>query len=285
MDRLCTYTVRPWVGRRQQPELPGVPVWRFPLFCWFPREEHVFPKAEGRRLRILSSSINPTFQVTLLLRATLRVRLCDALFPSRRLDLPEAHFRYVSTWPPAGQRFALPWRTGVFAWSCSGRGFFWQSWRLVFTSSPWIYSPETWCSSSSAPKRIFFFGSPCTLRDFIAVTSSLYFDVTSSLPLHLHVDRGLVRHGYPWVPTDQGPRGPYQVDSTCQKFNRPASGPGDLIRSPGDLGRPWTTLSRSRATCQACGASLPLDHGGSAACRPEDRGILSVIMEGDFPNL
>jgi hypothetical protein len=49
-DRLCTYTVRSWVGRRQQPELPGVPVWRFPLFCRFPREEHLFPqqKVVGR---------------------------------------------------------------------------------------------------------------------------------------------------------------------------------------------------------------------------------------------
>jgi hypothetical protein len=27
----------------------------------FPREEHLFPKEEGRRLRIISSSINPTF--------------------------------------------------------------------------------------------------------------------------------------------------------------------------------------------------------------------------------
>jgi hypothetical protein len=66
-------------------------------------------------------------------------------------------------------------------------------------------------------KDFFFFGSPCTLRDFIAVTSSPYFDMTSFLPLRLHVDRGLVRHGYPWVPIDQGPRGPCQVDPTCQK--------------------------------------------------------------------
>jgi hypothetical protein len=56
------------VSRQQQLELPGVPLWRFVLFCWFPREEHVFPKAEGHRLRILSSSIKPTFQFALLLR-------------------------------------------------------------------------------------------------------------------------------------------------------------------------------------------------------------------------
>jgi hypothetical protein len=133
------------------------------------------------------------------------------------------------------------------------------------------------------PGGFFFFGSPCTIRDFIAVTSSPCFDMTSSLPLRLHVDQGLVRHGYPWVPTDQGPRGSCQVDPTCQKTSRPASGPGELIRSPGELGRPQTTLSRLRATCQACGASLPLDHGGGATSRPEDRGILSVITEDDLP--
>jgi hypothetical protein len=94
---------------------------------------------------------------------------------------------------------------------------------------------------------------------------------------------GLVRHGYPWVPTDQGPRGPYQVDLTCQKHCRPASGPGDLIHKTSDLGRPSMTLSRSTTTCQACGASFSQDHGGGAASRAEDRGILFVITEGDLP--
>jgi hypothetical protein len=53
------------------------------------------------------------------------------------------------------------------------------------------------------------------------------------------------KHGYPWVPTDQRPRGPCQVDPTCQKSCRPASGPGDLVYNLGDPGRPWKTLSRS----------------------------------------
>jgi hypothetical protein len=92
-----------------------------------------------------------------------------------------------------------------------------------------------------------------------------------------------VRHGYPWVPTNQGPRGPCQVDPTCQKPRRPASGPRDLIHNPGDLGNTWKTLSRSRKTCRASGESFSLDHGGSTASRPEDRGILSVITEGDLP--
>jgi hypothetical protein len=80
-DSLYTYTVRPWVGRRQQPKLPAISVWRFPLSCRFPREEHLFPSTEGRRLRIHSLSINPTFQVTLLLggysmSASVRRPLC-----------------------------------------------------------------------------------------------------------------------------------------------------------------------------------------------------------------
>jgi hypothetical protein len=58
------------------------------------------------------------------------------------------------------------------------------------------------------------FGSPCTLRDLTGAMSSLRFNMTSSQPLRLHVDRGLERHGYPWVPTDQGPRDPCQVDPT-----------------------------------------------------------------------
>jgi hypothetical protein len=118
---------------------------------------------------------------------------------------------------------------------------------------------------------------------FIDATSSLRLDVTSSTPLCLHVDHGLVRHGYPWVPTDQGPKGPCQVDPTCQKPCRSANGPEDLIHNPGDPGRPWTTLSRSRKTCRACGASFSLDHSGGTTSRPEDRGILSVITEGDLP--
>jgi hypothetical protein len=93
------------------------------------------------------------------------------------------------------------------------------------------------------------------------------------------------RHGYPWVPTDQGPRCPCQVDPTCQKPCQLASGPVDLIHNPGDPGRPRTTLSISQTTCQACGASLSLDHGGGAASRPEDCGILSVITEGDLPKI
>jgi hypothetical protein len=115
--------------------------------------------------------------------------------------------------------------------------------------------------------------------------SSLHFNMTSSQSLRLHVDQGLERHGYPWVLTDQGSRGPCQVDPTYQKPHRPASGPGDLVHNPGDLGRPRATSSRLRKTCRACGASFSPRSQCATANRSKDRGILSVITEGDLPNL
>jgi hypothetical protein len=60
-DRLCTGSVRPWVARRQQALSPGVPVWRFPLLYLFPKRRASVSSTEGRRSRIFSSSINPTF--------------------------------------------------------------------------------------------------------------------------------------------------------------------------------------------------------------------------------
>jgi ribonuclease HI len=65
--QLCAYTVRLCVARRHQLELPGVLVRRFLLLRQFPKEEHLLPSAKGRRSWILSSRINPTFQVALLL--------------------------------------------------------------------------------------------------------------------------------------------------------------------------------------------------------------------------
>jgi hypothetical protein len=43
--------------------------------------------------------------------------------------------------------------------------------------------------------------------------------------LRLHLARGLVRHGYPWVPTDQAHGRPRQVGPAYQKTRRPVSGP------------------------------------------------------------
>jgi hypothetical protein len=42
--------------------------------------------------------------------------------------------------------------------------------------------------------------------------------------LRLHLARGLVRHGYPWVPTDQAHGRPRQVGPAYQKTRRPVSG-------------------------------------------------------------
>jgi hypothetical protein len=43
--------------------------------------------------------------------------------------------------------------------------------------------------------------------------------------LRLHLAQGLVRHGYPWVPTDQAHSRPRQVGPAYQKTRRPVSGP------------------------------------------------------------
>jgi hypothetical protein len=253
-------------------KIPGI------LFQW---DEHLFPQEERCRFSTCSSSINPTFQVTLLLEGYSTSASCDALFFLHHLDLPEACFCYFSTQPPFVQHTNLPWRCVGLTWFRLGRRFFKQWHRVIFTSSPWTRSPEASCSPSYTLRRIFFFGSPCTLRDLTGTMSSLRLNMTLSQPLHLHVDRGLERHGYPWVPTDQGPGGPCQVDPTCQKPHRPASGPGDLIHNPktsDDLiqtpeGMPslWRKLL-PRSQCDA-------------ASRSVDRGILSVITEGALPNL
>jgi hypothetical protein len=43
--------------------------------------------------------------------------------------------------------------------------------------------------------------------------------------MRLHLARGLVRHGYPWAPTDQAHDRPRQVGPAYQKTRRPISGP------------------------------------------------------------
>jgi hypothetical protein len=57
--------------------------------------------------------------------------------------------------------------------------------------------------------------------------------------LRLHLARGLVRHGYPWVPTDQAHDRPRQVGPAYQKTRRPVSGPNRPswrpTRAPEDL--------------------------------------------------
>jgi hypothetical protein len=57
--------------------------------------------------------------------------------------------------------------------------------------------------------------------------------------LHLHLARGLVRHGYPWVPTDLAHGRPRQVGLAYQKTRRHDSGPNrpswQPTRPPEDL--------------------------------------------------
>jgi hypothetical protein len=57
--------------------------------------------------------------------------------------------------------------------------------------------------------------------------------------LRLHLARGLVRHGYPWVPTDQAHGHPRQVGPAYQKTRRRVSGPNRSswrpTRPPEDL--------------------------------------------------
>jgi hypothetical protein len=65
-----------------------------------------------------------------------------------------------------------------------------------------------------ALEGFFCFGSLCTLLDLSGAMPLLRFDMTSSRPLGLHVDRGLERHGYPWVHTDIGLGRPGQAGPT-----------------------------------------------------------------------
>jgi hypothetical protein len=131
----------------------------------------------------------------------------------------------------------------------------------------------------------FLFRSPCTLCNLDDAMPLLRPTMTSSRLLRLHIDRGLERHGYPWVPIDQGPRGLYQVDPTCQKPHRPASGPIDLIHNPEDLGRYQKTLSRSQRIRRAWSTRRATRSRPDAASRSADREILLVIKANGLPNL
>jgi hypothetical protein len=270
-DRFCAGTVRPWVATQQRVLTPGVVLWRFLMLCLFPREEHLFPmqKAVGSQL-VLRASTRPS-RSPYCSGATPRVRLCATIFLWCHLDLPKACFHHISSWPPFGQHLDLPWRCVGLTRFWSGRWFFKQWQCLVFTSSPKTCSPEVSCLPSYALGNFFI---PVHLTRPSGATSSLCIDVNSFPPLQLHVDRGLERHGYPWVPTDQGPRGPCHVDPTGQKARRPANAPGDLIHNPDDLGRPRTTSSRLRKTWRACGASFSQRSLCGTASMSEARDLL-----------
>jgi hypothetical protein len=50
--------------------------------------------------------------------------------------------------------------------------------------------------------------------------------------LCIHLARGLVRHGYPWVPTNRAHGRPRQVGPAYQKTRRPVSGPNQPSWQP-----------------------------------------------------
>jgi hypothetical protein len=71
----------------------------------------------------------------------------------------------------------------------------------------------------------------------LSIALRLHHDL-SKVPAHTPLS-GLVRHGYPWVPTDQAHGRPRQVGPAYQKNRRPVSGPNrpswQPTRPPEDL--------------------------------------------------
>jgi hypothetical protein len=194
------------------------------------REEHLKAQEEGRRFSVYSTSINPTLLVALLLGGYSMSASCYALFTyfastyqKRASTIPSLDFLLVSI--------------GTFL---EGITIFPDSGQVSGSSNitaPCLHFKPLYLHSRSLTFDVvraqedFLFWILCTLRDFDGV-------MTSSQLLRLHVDRGLERHGYPWVPTDQGLGGPCQVDPTYQKPHRPASGPETLSASPVTLEHP-----------------------------------------------
>jgi hypothetical protein len=53
--------------------------------------------------------------------------------------------------------------------------------------------------------------------------------------LRIHLARGLVRHGYPWVPTDRLTAVPDKWVRPTRRLTDLSVGPTDLVGSPHDL--------------------------------------------------
>jgi hypothetical protein len=64
--------------------------------------------------------------------------------------------------------------------------------------------------------------------------------------LRLHLARVLVRHGYPWVPTDQAHGRPWQVGPAYQKTHRPVSGPNRPLATHTTSWKPSRRFPRQR---------------------------------------
>jgi hypothetical protein len=56
--------------------------------------------------------------------------------------------------------------------------------------------------------------------------------MTFLMSVRLHLARGIVRHGCPWVPTDQAHDHTGQVGPAYQKTRRPISGPNQPSWEP-----------------------------------------------------
>jgi hypothetical protein len=85
----------------------------------------------------------------------------------------------------------------------------------------------------------------------------------------LDLTRGLVRHGYPWVPTDQAHGHPRQVGPTYQRTRRPVSGPNRPswrpTRPPEDLleDSPDDLIQHDLKTCIQGKISVDFDQSRS----------------------
>jgi hypothetical protein len=158
-------------------------------------------------------------------RATLRVRLCDALFfflsPRPTGSTLPSHLHSTSLWSAFRHSLKVCWLHLIPVKPAV----------LQAMTAPCLHLKPLDLLSRDLmfafirAQEDFLFLSPCTLCDFIDATSSLRIDVTSSPPLRLRVDRGLVRHGYQRVTFDQGLSRPRQVGPTYQKTRRPVRGP------------------------------------------------------------
>jgi hypothetical protein len=131
--------------------------------------------------------------------ATLRVCLCDALFffmsPRPAGSTLPSRLHSTSLWSVFRPSLEVRWlRLTLF-----------RSRILLAVMAPCLhFKPLDLLSRDLmfvfvCAQEDFLLWIPMHPSDFITVTSSLCFDMTSFLPLRLHVNRGLVRHGYPWV--------------------------------------------------------------------------------------
>jgi hypothetical protein len=126
---------------------------------------------------------------------------------SPTIDLVEAFFDYTSARPTYGWHCSLS--KGRVSYSTSldyARSVVLRFDSLSSASTSWHQDPSRstfdFAHKTGASFSILIPMHPTRPQRCHAFTSLLA--KTSPQPLRLHIDRGLERHGYPWVPTDQG---------------------------------------------------------------------------------